>query len=396
MRFLLVPALVALVVNVLLDLYIYCALLSYSRSRVWAKIQAWSALLFNSALIVAICLPKRTGNDGDLMAVMWILYSYLSIYVPKLLFVIFDVLSRLPFLWHKHRWVWMSWTGFVLGILVFVTMWWGALINRYRIQVKEETIEIAHLPQSFNGLKVAQISDLHVGSYGGNTDFVERLVENVNSLHPDVIVFTGDLVNRHSDEALPYMEILSQLNAPMGVFSIMGNHDYGDYYEWPTEDAHKKDVAKMKKRQGDLGWKMLNNAYAWLRQESDSIALIGVENVGDPPFHTYGSLKDAYPNLNDGNIKILLSHNPAHWESEIEDNVNSNVHLTLSGHTHAMQMEAFGISPAALRYRNWGGLYKDKKGQQLYVNIGAGEVGFPSRIGATPEITLFTLKPSQK
>lgn len=395
MRFLLVPALIALVVNVLIDIYIYCALLSYSRHRIWAKLQAWSALVFNAALIVAICLPKRTGNDGDLLAVMWILYAYLSIYIPKILFVLFDALSRLPFLWHRRRWVWMSWTGFWLGLILFLAMWWGALFNRYRIQVCEETIEIAGLAQSFDGLKVAQISDLHVGSYGGDTSFVEKLVQNVNALHPDVIVFTGDLVNRHSDEALPFMDVLSQLSAPMGVYSIMGNHDYGDYYEWPDEQSHRQDVAKMKKRQADMGWKMLNNSHDWLRQGSDSIALIGVENVGDPPFHTYGSLQQAYPEINDGNIKILLSHNPAHWENEIEDQP-TNVHLTLSGHTHAMQMEVLGISPAALRYRNWGGLYHDGRDQQLYVNIGAGEVGFPARIGATPEITLFTLKPKSK
>ncbi len=396
MRFLLVPALIALGVNILIDLYIYCALLSYSRNRVWAKLQAWTALLFNAALIVAICLPKRLGDDRGLMAVMWILYAYLSIYIPKIIFFIFDVFSRLPFLWRHRRWTWMSWLGFILGILVCAGMWWGALINRFQIQVRDQEIRIEGLPASFDGMRVAQISDLHLGTYMGNTDFVAKLVTEVNSLKPDMIIFTGDLVNRRSEEARPYIEILSALNAPMGVYSIMGNHDYGDYYEWPSEADHKKDVERIKKYQADMGWQMLNNSHVWLRQDSDSIALIGVENVGDPPFHTYGNLSAAYPNISDDNVKILLSHNPAHWERDIEGHENTNVQLTLSGHTHAMQMEVLGLSPAAWRYRTWGGLYQDEPGHQLYVNIGAGEVGFPARIGATPEITLFTLKPKQK
>lgn len=396
MRFLLLPALVALVVNVLIDIYIYCALLSYSRNRIWAKIQACSALLFNAALIVAICLPKRVGDDGMLAAVMWILYAYLSVYIPKMIFFLCDVFSRLPFIWHKHRWRWLSWSGFGIGIAFFFTMWWGALVNPYNISVKEVNIEIPQLPSSFDGLKVVQISDMHLGTYLGDTSYIEKLVANINALHPDVIVFTGDMVNRRSDEAKPFREVLSRLNAPLGVYSITGNHDYGDYFDWPSEEAHNKDVEKLKKLQSDMGWTMLNNGTAWLYQGHDSIALIGVENVGDPPFRTYGDLDLAYPNIDDNNVKILLTHNPAHWENDIENNQNKNIHLTLSGHTHAMQMEAFGISPASFRYRNWGGLYHDEKNQQLYVNIGTGEVGFPARIGATPEITLITLKTPKK
>lgn len=392
MRFPLLVALVLVAVNFLVDLYIYCALHSYCKKPLWRRVHLWSAVALFVAVVVTIALPKRGGSDATLQAVMWMLYAYLSVYIPKYIFVIFDVLSRLPFLWRSKRWAWMSWTGLWLGVAACIAMWWGAIFDRYRIDVNSEQVEIAGLPQGLDGLTIAQISDLHVGTFGHDTAFVSRLVDHVNSLHPDVIVFTGDIVNRRSEELAPFMAPLSRLNAPMGVYSILGNHDYGDYSSWPSKEAKDKNLADLKQMQGDMGWKMLNNSSEWLRMRGDSMALIGVENIGDPPFAVYGSLSKAYPTIGDSHAKVLLTHNPAHWDMEIAGKQNSNIALTLSGHTHAMQVEVLGWSPAVFRYKNWGGMYADSLGQKLYVNIGAGEVGFPARIGAEPEITLFTLK----
>lgn len=395
MRFPILIAIMALAFSMLVDAYVYCALHSYFKRRIWSRIQLWTSLAFYAALVLAICLPKRGGGDKSLLTVMWILYAYFSVYLPKLLFVIFDVLSRLPMLWRGKRWVWMSWVGAGAGAAVFLSIWWGAIVTPYTTQVKEESVEISALPSAFEGLKMAQISDLHVGTFGSDTAFVSRLVDEINELRPDVIVFTGDIVNRKSSELKPFVKTLSRLNAPLGVYSVMGNHDYSLYSDWKTEADRIADVRELQSMQKTMGWKMLNNATQWLRIGNDSIALIGVENVGDPPFRTFGDLKKAYPDISDEQVKILLSHNPAHWNGEIADRRDANIALTLSGHTHAMQIEVLGFSPASWRYPTWGGMYADTLGRKLYVNIGAGEVGFPARIGATPEITLLTLKNKQ-
>ena len=271
-------------------------------------------------------------------------------------------------------------------------MWWGALINRYNIDVNRVDVEIEGLPAAFDGYTIAQISDLHVGTYGYDTTYVAEVADVVNSLSPNMIAFTGDIVNRISSELEPFVGTLSQLKAPDGVYSILGNHDYGDYYNSPSDAQKQANLEHLCNLQKQMGWKMLNNAYDIVRRSNDSIAIIGVENVGDPPFHTYGDLDAAYPALDDPTTKILLSHNPAHWDNDIQDAPDKNIALTLSGHTHAMQMCVFGWSPAAFRYPTWSGLYKDNDKHRLYVNIGIGEVAIPSRIGATPEITLITLR----
>lgn len=392
MRFPLLLAIIILIVNAAADLYIYCDLVSYLRKKVWPRVHAWFSVICFAAFLTAICLPKRAGSDGCLICAMWIIYAYASIYLPKYIFIIFDALSRLPMLWRGKQWRWMYRGAFVLSVIVFLAMWWGALVNRFMIDTNRVDIEVAGLPRGLDGLKIAQISDLHVGTFGSDTAFCSKLVDEVNALHPDIIVFTGDIVNRHSSELKPFTKTLSRLKAPLGVYSIMGNHDYGDYSDWPSPEAKKRDVAALQKMQADMGWKMLNNASAWIRWRGDSLALIGVENVGDPPFTTYGDLSAAYSNVGDNATKVLLTHNPSHWVNDIADSPNANIALTLSGHTHAMQVEILGLSPAVWRYKTWGGLYTDNKGQNLYVNIGAGEVGFPSRIGATPEISVFTLK----
>ena len=207
-------------------------------------------------------------------------------------------------------------------------------------------------------------------------------------------MFTGDIVNRRSNELLPHTGALSRITARDGVYSILGNHDYGDYCEWPSAKAKQDNMNLLRSLQKGMGWKLLLNETEWLRRGGDSIAIIGVENIGDPPFHTYGDLAISYPgNLGDTTTKILLSHNPMHWVNDISGHTDKNIALTLAGHTHAMQMELFGWSPAEWRYPTWGGLYTDPEGRQnLYVNIGIGAVGMPMRIGATPEITTITLR----
>lgn len=392
MRFPLLPILIILIFNLLIDFYLWRRLKKSSYNILWRKLHVVLASICNIALVVVICVPKRSGDNADLSSIMWTIYAWFSIYIPKLLFVFFDLLASVPLIFHRKRLKILDLAGIVIAAAVFIIMWWGALINRYNIDVNRVDVEIEGLPAAFDGYTIAQISDLHVGTYGYDTTYVAEVADVVNSLSPNMIAFTGDIVNRISSELEPFVGTLSQLKAPDGVYSILGNHDYGDYYNWPSDAQKQANLEHLCNLQKQMGWKMLNNAYDIVRRSNDSIAIIGVENVGDPPFHTYGDLDAAYPALDDPTTKILLSHNPAHWDNDIQDAPDKNIALTLSGHTHAMQMCVFGWSPAAFRYPTWSGLYKDNDKHRLYVNIGIGEVAIPARIGATPEITLITLR----
>lgn len=392
MRIPVIPLLVLTLICVATDAYIYVAALKRCSSKVPSRVQLWSAIALYVGLVVTLCLPRRSGSDATLHTIMWALFSFLSIYCSKLIFIIFDLLAKLPQIFCFHRLKWLSLTGGCLSVVTFLAVWWGALINRFNIQVNEVDIEVPDLPLGFKGYKIAQFSDLHTGTFGSDTTFVSHLVDKINSLNPDLITFTGDIVNRHTDEILPHISTLSRLEAPDGVVSILGNHDYGDYSDWDSPEEKRANLQKLIDIQNQIGWNLLLNESIVLYNNGDSIAVIGVENVGDPPFTVYGSLRDSYKNVNDSVAKILLTHNPAHWSQEIADRTDNNIALTLSGHTHAMQIEFFGISPAVFRYKTWGGLYKDSKGSHpLYVNIGSGTVGLPMRVGATPEITVFTL-----
>lgn len=396
MRLPLILILPLLALGVLVDWYIVRAvwLRCTWRPRLCRRVALWSSVAFLVMFTTVVIWPKTGGADRQLDTLMWALFAYFSVYMPKYIFCLFDLIAKIPQLWHRHRWTAVTVAGAVLATAVCGLMWWGALVNRYRIDVKRVEITDNNLPDSFNGLTIAQISDLHTGTYGTDTAFVAKLVDAVNALHPDMVVFTGDIVNRHSAEFLPFTGALSRLHAPMGVYSILGNHDYGDYYRWPSEDAKSANLAMLDSLERAMGWNLLRNETAFMHRGTDSIAVVGVENIGDPPFHRYGDLSKSYPgSLSDPTFKVLLSHNPAHWVNDICDDPLSNIALTLAGHTHAMQVELFGLSPARWRYRTWGGLYPSDDGsKQLYVNIGAGEVGIPARIGATPEITLITLR----
>lgn len=393
MRIPLLFLITVIVLSLLVDGYIYIMVRRRCVSKVPARLQLVSAVLLYMALIVGVSMPRRSGDDGSLLFIMWVLFGYMTFIMPKLVFVVVDAVALLPVLWHGRRWRWLSLTGGVIAIVAFLAMWWGALVNRFRVDVREVDFEFPHLPAAFDGFKIVQISDLHVGTYGDDDRFVRKLVGVINGLHPDAVMFTGDIVNRHSSELIPFVDALSGIEAPYGVFSILGNHDYGDYADWPSEADKAADVAALCAMQESMGWKLLLNQTEFMHSGRDSIAVIGVENIGDPPFRIYGSLHKAYPAVGDSVSKILLSHNPAHWTDSIAGHDDVNIALTLSGHTHAMQIEVAGMSPAALRYATWGGMYGDEAGRHaLYVNIGTGTVGMPMRLGATPEITLITLK----
>lgn len=388
MRIPLLFAVTVLLISLAVDLYISRRLKGHN---ILQRVHAAIAASFTILWIAIICVPKRIGDDGFMMHIMWALYAYWSVYVPKYIAVIFDLAGAIPRMWHKARVKLFSYVGAAIGFLIFGAIWWGALAGRFHLDINKVNISIPDLPAGMRGLRIVQISDWHVGSYGTDTAFVSRAIDSINALRPDLIVFTGDIVNRHSNELRPFEQTMSRLHAPLGVYSVMGNHDYGDYYAWASEYAHLADADTLRAIQRRMGWHMLDNETVMLHRGSDSLALVGVENIGEPPFKTRGNLLRAYPTPADSTAKILLSHNPMHWTDSIAGKTDRNFALTLSGHTHAMQMQIGGWSPAEWRYPKWKGLHSDSLGRQLYVNIGLGTVGMPMRIGASPEITLITL-----
>lgn len=266
----------------------------------------------------------------------------------------------------------------------------GMAVGAYNYKIRREKILFSKLPSSFKNLKIVQISDIHSGSFY-DKEAVERGIDMLLAEKPDVIFFTGDLVNDSADEMDKYMDIFSKVKAPMGVFSVLGNHDYGDYREWPSENEKTKNLERLKQIHAELGWRLLLDEHIYLEKNQEKIAIIGVENWG-AGFHQIGDLKKAYQGV-DAPVKILLSHDPTHWDEQVRKDFQ-DIDLTLSGHTHGAQMgietHGFKWSPISLRYEKWAGLYQEGN-QFLYVNRGYGFLGYPGRIGIWPEITVLEL-----
>jgi predicted MPP superfamily phosphohydrolase len=264
--------------------------------------------------------------------------------------------------------------------------------GKFNYRIYQERLLFPDLPEPFHGIKIVHISDIHIGGLYGAWDKVEAAMDLINAHDPDLIVFTGDLVNDFAEELDGWMEILGKLRAKLGKYSILGNHDYGDYHYWESEDAKKKNLDKIKQAHHALGFHLLLNQSDILSRDGEEVAIMGVENWGRPPFAQYGDLQLASQGTDEIGFKILLSHDPSHWDAEIVG--QTDIQLTLSGHTHGMQ---FGIqtakinwSPIQMKYPHWGGLYSSN-GQCLYVNRGFGYIGYPGRVGMPPEITVIEL-----
>jgi len=379
---------VVAVLCIAMDVYI-CRRLRRSGYRLTAWFNAVLAVL-TAALATAVAvmpLSEASTPNSTFVTGQYLLYTFFAIIAPKALGMLIYGIGRLI----RQRW--MTVCAFLVAALVFGIMWWGAIITPGKIEVKEVELAFDNLPDAFDGYRIVQWSDAHLGTYNGRTAIVERQINTINDLHPDMICFTGDLVSRKTDEALPFRDLLTKLRAPDGVFSVLGNHDYDNYVRWDDEQVKLADRKALCDMQQVVGWRLLNDDYAIIKRGGDQIVVIGTENYGDHPFEKRGNLARAYSGLRDNNFKIELQHNPYAWRANTLP--NSNIDLMLAGHTHAWQillkLGDWQWSPACLRYPEWGGAYREGN-QQLYVNIGTGMVGPPMRIGATPEITVITLK----
>lgn len=283
--------------------------------------------------------------------------------------------------------------GIWLAVLTAAVQIYGSAWGWQRLQVKRQQLYLQGLPPAFDGYRVVQLSDLHLGTYGGDTAFMTRLVDSVNSLRPDLIVFTGDMVNTSAAEAVPYVQVLRRLRATDGVLSVLGNHDYMTYQPGLSPAGQRAELQTLLRAQQLMGWQVLNNAHQAIVRQGDTLYVAGVENVGKPPFPTRGNLDKALRGIPLQACTLLLSHDPWHWRNGVVDNKMQPV-LTLSGHTHALQMQIGSFSPARWLMPEWGGLYREGE-QQLYVSTGIGG-SVPYRLGAWPQIELFTLHPAKR
>ncbi len=408
-----IGALIFIFILLLLDWYVFQAVKAVTisasaRNRAIVQNIYWGITIF---VIASFILFALTGPDFLPKVVRTYLFAIIvGLFLAKLVAVFFllidDIRRGIQWLILKlfyssskldtaseaiSRSAFLNWLALAAGGTLFGTLVYG-FSNKYNYNVKRVKLNFDNLPAGFKGLKVVQISDIHSGSFT-NKEAVEKGIEKILSLNPDLILFTGDLVNDRATEMHQYMDIFSRLKAPMGVYSIFGNHDYGDYVRWPDQGISKEqNLENLKQVHAAMGWRLLMNEHVELERNGDTIALLGIENwSAKARFPKHGRLDLAHKGTDKYPFKILMSHDPSHWDAQVLPNYK-DIDLVLSGHTHGMQfgvnIPSFQWSPVQYMYKQWDGLYESEK-QKLYVNPGFGFIGYPGRVGILPEITLL-------
>ncbi len=408
-----------MVVLLFADLYLWSALRKKIFSyRFWHKYAIsflfWLPLMMSMFLVVGAAI-RPLVDWNDVFRTYWI-GAILVFYTAKLLPVLFLAIAdlvrlaqKVPDFFQKEKRMemleqkegisrskFLQYMGYLTGGLVFSGMLAGMFKWVYDFNVITKRIRFGRLPEAFDGFKIVQISDLHLGTWTSEKP-LEEAIRIINDLQADVVLFTGDLVNYATKEAFRFEESLKKIDAPLGVYATLGNHDYGNYVNWPSKAAKQKNMEDLFAFYDRIGWKLLNNRHVKFENNGSQIALVGVENWGaHPRFPKRGDLKKATEGLDSTTFKILMSHDPSHWDKVILPG-GFDMDLTLSGHTHGFQFgietKDFKWSPAQYMYKEWAGLYTDKdSGKQIYVNRGLGSIGYPGRIGILPEITLIVLK----
>jgi predicted MPP superfamily phosphohydrolase len=402
-------------IMLLLDLYVFQAVKTVAqplqeRSRMVVQVSYWliSALTLAALLSFPYIQALQTSKVFRNYVFAILVGLFFAKLVGSVFFLVDDLRRGSVFLLSKimpdtgarfmnednaiPRSTFLSWIGLGLGGGLFGTLLYG-FSNKYNYQVKKVRLAYNNLPAAFKGLKIVHISDIHSGSFQHKAA-VNRGVDLILQQNPDLILFTGDLVNDRADEMTDYIDVFSRLKAPMGVYSTLGNHDYGDYVAWPSPQAKLDNLARLQQVHQNMGWRLLMNEHVIFEKGTDKIALLGIENWGAKGrFPKYGKMQEAYPGTEQIPFKILMSHDPSHWDAEVKTKY-PDIDLMLAGHTHGMQFGVenpyFKWSPVQWMYRQWAGLYEDGQ-QKLYVNRGYGFIGYPGRVGILPEITVIEL-----
>lgn len=406
---------ILIIIMLLIDLYVFQAVkiaVQTTSPKIRFTVYGIYWTISALAVIVMAVMPYMNLDNWPKTVRTYLFATLIGLFLSKAITVVFllvDDLRRVLqwaggklFYQYVHgepfkaagisRSVFMSWLGLAIGGGLMTALVYG-FTNKYKYQVKKIKLNFPNLPHAFKGFKMVHISDIHSGSFT-DKGAVEKGVELILKQQADVILFTGDLVNDHTTEVTDYTDIFSKLNAPMGVFSTLGNHDYGDYRVWPSPEAKIENLERLKQVQKDMGWRLLMNEHVVLEKEGEQIALLGIENWGAKAnFPKYGKLNEAYAGAEKYPFKILMSHDPSHWDAEVRPSYG-DIDLMLSGHTHGMQfgveLPGFRWSPVQYVYKQWAGLYEEGT-QRLYVNRGYGFIGYPGRVGILPEITVIEL-----
>lgn len=378
----------------LLNWYVLSGIETLTNSS-WLSPVFWGFLIFILASLT-YSIHRMRDNGMDIFFKITT-HTFLVLMTSELVFVIILILgdgyrvitggSRSVY------WVEFGLALFAITVLIFL---YGIIKGKYAYRVIKHTLFFDELPEQFDGFRITQISDVHAGSFK-NAKAVQRGIDLIKAQNSDLFVFTGDLVNNKAEEIVPWMGHFSQVKAPHGQFSILGNHDYGDYIKWENETEKQTNLQSLKRHHAEMGYRLLLDEHVRIEKNGQHIILAGVENWGIG-FGERGDLKKALQNVNPDDFKVLLSHDPTHWESEVK-NWPSKIQLTLSGHTHGMQfgIEAFGIkwSPVKYRYAHWAGV-TSANGRYLNINRGFGFLGFSGRVGIWPEITVIELKKTRR
>jgi len=368
------------IVSIGLPALVFLAMFTMDRSKGFPPFLTWTSSLFITLLVTKVVFVVVLMG-GDIARVVeggvkWIKGT------PE----------ATTFMPDRRRFI----SQLALGVaaIPFASFLYGITKGKYNYKVHRHTLYFDDLPEAFEGFTITQISDVHSGSFD-DPEAVQRGVELADAQNSDLFVFTGDLVNNQATEFAPYVDMFNKVTAPFGKFSILGNHDYGDYVPWPSPEAKQANMDRLYQYHADAGFKLLRNQHVVLEKEGQQLALLGVENWGQG-FAQHGDLPRTISGLSRDTFKVLLSHDPSHWDAEVKSNDNP-IHLTLSGHTHGMQMgveiPGFRWSPIKYRYPKWAGVYQEA-GKYLHINRGFGFLGFSGRVGIWPEVTVLELKRS--
>lgn len=352
----------------------------------------WKGLLLLPTLAYLLVILKILVS-GDFRQLMLNVLFWLTLCVvfPSVLFSIVSLIGKgVGLFWNPGRLIFNIF-ALTLSVTWLAIALYGSIVGWKKITIEKVTVSSPKIPKAFDGYKIVQLSDFHIGTYAESPGTVKRIVDEVNSLHPDLIVFTGDLVNSSSEEILQFQSELSRLKAKDGILSVLGNHDYCLYRQYTAPDSPAKELSKVLANEERIGWRLLRNDHLQVMKNNDSIAIIGVDNAGSRMFPDKSDLPKAIRGLKSSEFKILLSHDPSHWRREVLP--TTDIDLMLAGHTHAMQFKIGDWSPSKYTYPEWGGMYEEGD-QKLYVSTGIGEnVAF--RFGAYPQIVLISLQSSK-
>ena len=386
-----------------LETYVYQAFKTVYTSQN-AKLIYWiPTVLIYTFLIYSVITFDRASHK---YLNFQIVFSVILIFVfPKILVAIFllieDIIRLLNFGYnyvatenhdYPSRRKFISLVGLGSGAIVAAMVLDGIVFGKYRHKARIVRLKLKNLPASFKGYKIVQISDVHSGSFQ-NPNKLQRAIDLINEQKPDLVLFTGDMVNNYADEFVPFINLFSQIKANDGKFAVLGNHDYGEYGVWKNIDDRKNNIPKLIENQKKAGFEMLRNEHRIIERNGEKLYILGVENWGIPPFPQFGDLDKATQNVPAEACKILMSHDPSHFDAVVK-NHPKDIQLTLSGHTHGMQfgidLKNFKWSPVKYKYPKWADLYQSGD-KYLYVNRGFGVIGYPGRVGVLPEITVFEL-----